>query len=105
MARKPPRSKRYSVEFKANAVRLANESEKPIAEVARDLGVPYQTLYQWVSNAGNAERRASVNSSTRGGAPESAEEEARRLRRELEEVKRERDFLKKAAAFFAQVNK
>ena len=101
MARK---QKRYSAEFKENAVRLANESDKPISDVARDLGVPYQTLYQWVSRAARRKAPPASGRSTPNGA-ETSDDEARRLRRELEEVKRERDFLKKAAAFFAQVNK
>ena len=98
MAKK--KARRYTAEFKANAIELASQSDKPIAQVALDLDVPYQTLYQWLQVAGKVgpvvEPRA---------AGESAEDENRRLRRELDEVKRERDFLKKAAAFFARVNK
>jgi transposase len=79
---------------------LAEESEKPIAEVARDLGVAYQTLYDWVSHA-----RKRAAPAKEPGAPLSAEEEVRQLRRQLDEVTMERDFLKKAAAYFAKVTK
>jgi transposase len=95
------RPKKYPPEFRARAVRLAQESEKPIAEVARDLGVAYQTLYEWVSQA----RKAAAAPAKEPGAPLSAEEEVRQLRRQLDEVTMERDFLKKAAAYFAKVTK
>ena len=96
------RPKKYPAEFRAKAVRLADESEKPLAEVARDLGIAYQTLYDWVSRA----RKAKAGPRPEGPAgPLTAEEEVRRLRRELDEVTMERDFLKKAAAYFAKVTK
>jgi transposase len=99
------RPKRYTREFKANAVRMCQESGRDIAGVARDLGVKYQTLYDWVAAA---EKRSRPS---RGGPGASAKAELvaandaveiGRLRRELEEVKKENDFLKKAAAFFAK---
>lgn len=93
-------ARRYTAEFKANAIELASQSTKPIAQVAMDLDVPYQTLYQWLRKAGK------LGLVIEPRAPgESADDENRRLRRELEDVRRERDFLKKAAAFFARVNK
>jgi transposase len=97
------KAKRYTREFKARAIRLCEESGKPIAEVARDLDVPYQTLYQWMLQAGKAGGAAA--SASAPAAAETPAEEVRRLRRELDEVKMERDFLKKAAAFFARSNK
>lgn len=100
MARKP---KQYSATFRANAVRLARESGRPVPEVARDLDVPYQTLWTWIQKDDKARGRDRAGAA---GAPtETAEEELRRLRRELDEVTMERDFLKKAAAFFAKMNK
>jgi transposase len=92
------KAKKYNASFRASAVRLAEESERPINEVARDLDIPYQTLYYWMTKARKAARPAP-------GPPETVEDENRRLRRELDEVKMERDFLKKAAAFFAKMNK
>jgi transposase len=99
------KKKKFSAAFRANAVRLAAESERPIAEVARDLDVPYQTLYSWMQKAGKTQAARDQPARTPGEPPETAEEEVRRLRRELDEVKMERDFLKKAAAFFARMNK
>jgi transposase len=95
------RSKKYTKAFKANAVRLAAESDQPIAVIARDLGVAYQTLYQWMVAAGKIQPAISGDPS----GEETLEQEVRRLRRELDEVTMERDFLKKAAAFFAKQSK
>ena len=99
------KAKKYSASFRANAVRLASESERPITEVARDLGVEYQTLYGWMQKAGKTTAAQDRPARRAGEPPETPEEEVRRLRRELDEVKMERDFLKKAAAFFARMNK
>ena len=98
----PNKAKKYSPAFRANAVRLASESGRPISDVARDLDVAYQTLYSWMEKAGKAGQRCIPPAPP---PPESAENEVRRLRRELDEIRMERDFLKKAAAFFARMNK
>jgi transposase len=101
------KAKYYSAAFRANAVRLAAESDRPITEVARDLGIKYNQLYSWMKTAGKTkqiyDRRLPPPPPV--PPPETAEDEVRRLRRELDEVKMERDFLKKAAAFFAKMNK
>ena len=88
------KNRKYTVEFKEQAVRLyrENEGSQTVTEVAKQLGISMPTLYQWVKKA---EKRASKEAT-----PERAEVE--RLRRELEQVKMERDFLKKATAFFAK---
>ena len=87
-------------DFREKAVRLAEESDKPLTQIAKDLGVKYQTLYDWVSKARKVRARPA------GVAPGlTAEEEVRELRRQLDDVTEERDFLKKAAAYFAKVNK
>ena len=99
------KKKLYSAAFRANAVRLASDSERAVSEVARDLGVPYQTLYGWMQKAGKLDRAGDQPARKPGEPPESVEQEVRRLRRELDEVRMERDFLKKAAAFFARMNK
>jgi len=96
MARKRPY---YTPEFKAEAVRLVRESDKPISMIAKDIGVAETTLRKWV-------RQADIDE---GNGPEGAlttEERAEltRLRRELRQTKQERDFLKKACAFFAKEN-
>ena len=93
------RSKRriFSAEFKQEAVRLmeARTAEGVgIGEIARDLGVTRDQLRLWAKQFGQA---------TPGGSTRSdLEAELRRVRRELETTRQERDFLKKAAAFFAK---
>jgi transposase len=104
MKKRATRAKQYTREFIARAVELADESSAPVAEVARDLGVEYGTLYGWMAKAGKTKKRLDVVAA----APQTEaamKAELERLRRELEEVKKERDFLKKAAAFFAQEKK
>lgn len=86
-----PRRK-FTVEFKADAVRMVEESGGQIAKVARELGIYDSSLGNWVRQA--REEAA--------GAPTAEERaEIRELKRELERVKRERDILGKAVAFFS----
>ncbi|MBL0216330.1 MAG: transposase [Myxococcales bacterium] len=103
----PPKAKYYSASFRANAVRLAAESDRPVTEVAQDLGIKYNQLYGWMRKAGKTKRihDTRLPKPAPPPPPETAEEEVRRLRRELDEMRMERDFLKKAAAFFARMNK
>ena len=89
------RRRKYTPEQKADAVRLVREVGN-LAKVARDLDVTESSLRHWVSQADIDE----------GHGPEGAltteeREELRRLRRENRTLAMERDFLKKAAAFFA----
>ncbi len=90
---------RHSREFKLEAVKLARESDRTVAEVARELGIHPQTLHNWIKKV-ESEHPTSVFRGNGNRAPE--EEELWRLRQELERVKQERDFLKKAAAFFVR---
>ena len=87
--------RRFTAEFKAEAVRLVAGSGKPLAQIARELGINEQGLRNWKKQA-----RAADGS---GVSPDHfvQEEEIRRLRRELLRVTEERDILKKATAFFA----
>jgi transposase len=94
-----PRAKRvFTPEYRTEAVELVLSSEKPIAEVARDLGIGESTLGNWVAKA----RENGVTSEKPLDVSERAE--LKRLREELRVAKMERDFLKKAAAFFASQN-
>jgi transposase len=102
------RKRQYTREFVARAVRLAEESPRPISEVARDLGVVYGTLYDWMKRAGRTSRTKRREAGPPRGAaqtPEAMQAEIDRLRRELEETKEKLEFAKKAAAFFAQQSK
>lgn len=98
------KGKSYTQEFKNSAIQLALNSEKSVKAVATDLDMSDKTLHGWLraykqKNNLEVNRRISNNSSTH---KESMEEENRRLRKELSEVKKEREILKKAAAYFAK---
>ena len=89
--------RRYTEEFKQEAVRLVRDSAHPLAQVARDLGIPDNVLYRWTAQ----HRQAEVHGTTR--VAQRAEAEAlTRVKRELVRVTQERDFLKRAAACFAR---
>jgi len=88
------RSRRYDAEFKENAVALVN-SGRPIVEVARDLGVSIWSLRHWVARKNNGQGQSQPTTL----ANESAEQrENRRLKQEIEYLRRQRDILKKALA-------
>jgi transposase len=91
-------SKRQSFtgEFKREAVRLLDTTQKPAADLARELGVRRNQLYKWKEQLGKRGSQAFPGSGKRPG------DELARLRKELEQVKEERDILKKAAAYFAK---
>ena len=89
--------RRYTEEFKKEAVRLGRESAHPVAQVARDLGMSDNVLYRWRAQ----HRQAEAYGTTR--VAQRAEAEALTcVKRELARVTQERDFLKRAAAFFAR---
>lgn len=91
---------RYTLEFKEEAVRLV-EGGQSIAGAARSLGVPDQTLFNWVK----AQRQGRLKGAE-GKAVVSAEQmEIARLRAELARVTMERDILGKATAYFAKGSK
>ena len=94
--------RQFSREFKVEAVRLASQGEKPLEQVARDLGVRSDTLRSWKKQAEGRAGLTSEDVFPGNGKLTSKDEEIRALRRELELVKQERDFLKKAAAYFAK---
>ena len=87
-------SKRYTEEFKVEAIKQVTERGYPVAEVAGRLGVSQHSLYQWLKDHGQPveARQEQQNQSA----------EIRRLKAELKRVTEERDILKKAAAYFAK---
>ena len=85
--------KRYSEEFKKEAVRLALEGGMSRSRVARDLGVNINSLAGWIKKA-----KATHGVEVR----ETLEQENRRLRRENERLTEERDILKKAVGIFSK---
>jgi len=94
--------RQFTREFKLEAVRLVVEDKRPVAEVARQLGIRADMLRAWRRQLeGRAGLSAEEAFPGHGHAP-TADEEVRRLRREVERLRQERDFLKKAAAYFAK---
>ena len=90
----------YPKEFKLEAVRLLSEGEKPVSEIAMQLGVKRTLLYRWRDQLTNKGSKAFTSGP---GRPKNSKmSELGRLRQELEAVKEERDILKKAAAYFAR---
>ncbi len=94
----PTKRQKFTREYKLEAVRLSLQGTKSVAAVAADLGIDTHQLYRW--------RRALAEDG--GGAfpgngkMTSQDEELHQLRRQLKQVTEERDFLKKATAFFAK---
>jgi transposase len=92
------RPSRYPEEFRREAVQLALSSDKSRAAVARRLGVNETSLRNWVA----AHLAEEARQSEPLAVTPSEFEELRRLRREVAELRTERDILRKAAAYFAQ---
>lgn len=92
-------SNKYSQEFKESSIQHALNSERSISKVARDLGINESTFHNWVYEYKKAKKLGETPGKQ---SKESLEEENRRLRKELERVKQEREILKKAAAYFAK---
>ncbi|HEX6820108.1 MAG TPA: transposase [Ktedonobacterales bacterium] len=88
----------FTREFKLEAVRLSESSEKTVAQIARDLGVPERVLYRWRHELREQREQAFPGK----GHQSELEEENRRLRRELDLVKQEREILKKAVGIFSR---
>jgi len=91
-----PAPKKYDEELRQRAVRLALESQRPIAHVAKDLGVHRETLRLWV-------RQAEADSGQRQDRLTTEERERlRALERENRELRKANEILKAASAFFAR---
>ena len=89
--------KRYSREFKLEAVRMANESGKPVAEVARELDISVHHLYRWRNEASKQGKEVFP-----GHGNTNSQDELTSLRRENARLREERDILKKSLIFFAR---
>ena len=89
--------KKFTPEFREQAARLVIETGRPVAHVAAEIGVGEQLLGRWVRQA----RDAAVSGDTARVLDVDERAELERLRRENAELRLDRQFLKKAAAFFA----
>ncbi len=97
-----PRSRRkFTQEFKDDAVSLVIDQGYSCAEVARRLGVPGNNVNRWVRE----HRQRNEIESADGLSRDEMEAELKRLRKENKRLEMERDILKKAAAFFANESK
>jgi transposase len=91
----PGATPRYTPEFKAEAIRLVNSTDKPASQIARELGVSDNALRSWV-------KQAQIDTGEREGLTTQEREELRRLRKENKVLRQEREILKKATVFFAR---
>ena len=95
MSREKPNT--YTAEFRESAVKLANESDQSVAQMAKELGINVNTLHTWIAKYSKAKTT---------DKPERTDEhlydELKRLRKEVTRLTEERDLLKKAAAYFAK---
>ena len=91
----PEKRTKYDREFREGAVRIVNEINKPIAQVARDLGVKEGTLGNWVAR--DREARQGTDGLSKGDI-----EELKRLRAEVAELRMERDVLKRSVVLWVK---
>ena len=88
--------KRYPKELRERATRLALESERPVSQIADELGIKYESLRKWV-------RQAEADEGKRADLLTSSERERlKALERENKELRRANEILKSASAFFAK---
>ena len=90
--------RRFSREFKVEAVRQVVDMGHPVAHVARELDISASILRRWKERFEEDPSEAFPGN----GRMKAEDEELRRLRREVVMLRQERDFLKKTAAFFAR---
>jgi transposase len=96
------RGQTYTKEFKDSAIQLALNSEKSVLRIAKELGMHEKTLYSWLTAHRKSHNLEVIAPAKKRSSLETLEEENRRLRKELKDVKIEREILKKAAAYFAK---
>jgi transposase len=100
----PPRKRRsYTAEYKVEAAHRVIDTDRTIAEVARELGIDAGMLSVWVKD----ERRRIAAAEVHGEQPLEAPERAelQRLRRQVAELEKDNAFLVKASAYFAAMQK
>jgi transposase len=90
--------RRFDAQFKNDALRLVQESNRKISDIAKDLGIRPELLYRWKSEQATDPENAFPGK----GHMKPDEEYVRRLERELAQARQERDILKKALAYFSK---
>ena len=89
----------YTKEFKLEALRMMDESDRPASEIAVNLGIRRNQLYKWKEQM----MKKGENAFLKKGRPKKEDQsEVAGLRQELKRLKEENDILKKAAVFFAK---
>lgn len=91
--------KTYTKEFKLEAIRLMDETDRPASEIAMQLGIRRNQLYKWKEQM---TKTGDVPSAKRGRPKKEDQSEVAKLKQELKRVKEENEILKKAAVFFAK---
>jgi len=99
MTRKRKAYKTYTKEFKLEAVRMMDESDRPTSELAMKLGIRRNQLYKWKEQMN---KTGDVTSAKKGRPKKEDQTEVSKLRQELKRAKEEIEILKKAAVFFAK---
>jgi transposase len=89
------RRSKYPEQFRRDAIELANSSDRPLRQIARELGVNHETLRSWVNVAKQAAEAGPAEDPA-------AADEVTRLRKQVAELQKEKEILRKAAAYFAR---
>ena len=90
------KGKRYDEAFKVETVKYISEKNKPVAQVAREVGVNENTLHGWIKKYGQQPEIKEVQTFS------SADAELRALKKEMRDLKEENEILKKAMHYFAK---
>jgi len=94
-----PRRRKYAAEFKREAVAMANQPGVTKSQIGRELGINANMITRWARELSNSGSKAFL------GHGKARDEELATLKRELGRVKKERDFFREAATFFARESK
>jgi len=90
--------RKYDPQLKQEVIESVMEGSKPAAQVARDYGIKESTVYTWIKSYKRQNDQARLKLKN-----ETPDQELKRLRAEVRQLKLERDILKKATAYFASL--
>lgn len=102
MVKKRKPYKVYTDEFKREALKLVDESDRSVSQIARQLGIRRNQIYKWREQM---RKRDNPRPPKRGRPKKEAQSEISQLKQELRRVKEENEILKKAEVFFAKYHK